>query len=273
MVRKFILSALASATLAGLSLPAAAQSWVARHGMSAGQYQSAFDTFTAKGYRLTDVSAYNVGGQARYAAIWAKQGGPAWQARHGLSAAQYQKAFDALASRGYAPAFLDGMGGGAGVFAAMWQKNSAPFVARHGLSSAQYQAEFTKWTSRGYRLVDVSGYQAGGKARYAAIWKKQPGGAYVARHDMSPAQYQQASNTFTAQGYKPVHVDGFSVGGQPRFAAIWAKQGGAYVARHGLTGSGYQAEFDTWRAKGYRLVDVSGYNQGGQARYAAIWHK
>ncbi|MEH2020860.1 MAG: hypothetical protein V7K74_25635, partial [Nostoc sp.] len=35
-------------------------------------------------------------GQNRYAAIWVKSGGPAWQARHGLTSAQYQATFDKL---------------------------------------------------------------------------------------------------------------------------------------------------------------------------------
>ena len=33
------------------------------------------------------------GATPRYAGIWVKQGGPAWQARHGLSAANYQATF------------------------------------------------------------------------------------------------------------------------------------------------------------------------------------
>ena len=57
-------------------------------------------------------------------------------------------------------------------FAAIWQKQGGAYVARHGMSSANYQAEFDKWLSKGYRLVDVSGYSAGGQARYAAIWHK-----------------------------------------------------------------------------------------------------
>ena len=76
-----------------------------------------------------------------------------------------------------------------------------------------------------------------------------------------------------AQGYRPVHVDGYTVNGKPYFAAIWDKGRGGWVARHGMSGSQYQAEFDKWAAQGYRLVDVSGYEAGGKARYAAIWHR
>jgi hypothetical protein len=67
---------------------------VARHGLSGAQYQAAFDQYVAQGYRLRCVSGYNVNGVTRYAALWDKSSGPAWVARHGLTAAQYQAAFD-----------------------------------------------------------------------------------------------------------------------------------------------------------------------------------
>ncbi len=274
LIRTARTTAFAALALAAATASAQAEPWAARHGMTGAQYQAAFDHFTAKGYRLTDVSAYAVGGKARYAAIWAKRGGPAWVARHGLGAAAYQNTFDGLTAKGYAPAFLDAAGLGAhGSFAAFWQKSGGAWVARHGLSSSAYQAEFDKWVGKGYRLADVSGYEVGGKARYAAIWVKTGGPAWVARHGMTAPQYQAAFDKYTAQGYRPAHVDAYTVAGTPRFAAIWIKRGGAYVARHGMSSAAYQAQFDKWVAKGYRLVDVSGYSAGGQARYAAIWLK
>lgn len=40
-------------------------------------------------------------GTDRYAAIWEQRGGPALQARHGLTSAQYQQTFDELTSQGF----------------------------------------------------------------------------------------------------------------------------------------------------------------------------
>lgn len=54
--------------------------WVARHGMTGAEYQRQFDQWVGQGYRLTDVSGYNVNGTVRYAAIWEKSTGPAWVA-------------------------------------------------------------------------------------------------------------------------------------------------------------------------------------------------
>ncbi len=267
------LSALAVLATMATTTTASAQGLVARHGMSGAQYQAAFDSYTAKGYRLSNLSSYTVHGTPRYAAIWKKQGGGAWAARHSMGSKRYQSEFETYTAKGYAPAFLDAMSTPKGPrFAAQWTKGgNGAWVARHGLTTSAYQAEFDKWVAKGYRLVDVAGYAQNGQAMYSAIWKKQGGGAWVARNGMSSAQYQAAFDKWTAQGYRPVHVDGFDVNGQTKFAAIWTKQGGSYVARHNMSGAQYQAAFDKWASKGYTLQDISGYGTPHGARYAAIW--
>ena len=104
---------------------------------------------------------------------------------------------------GYAP-------GSASRYAAIFEKGNCPvLVARHGLSSSQYQQEFDKWTNQGYRLVLVNGHKVGGKTRYAAIWRKIQGPAYVTRHDMTADQYQQEFEKWTSQGYRLALVSAF----------------------------------------------------------------
>ena len=212
---------------------------------------------------------------SRYAAIWSKEGGPAFVARHGLTAQRYQQEFDKLvveqkfclsAVSGYAV-------GNEAHYAAIWHKKDCPpFVARHGLTAAQYQQEFDKWVGQGYRLKLVSGYSVGGADHYAAIWEMTPGPDFVARHGLSAQAYQQEFDKWTGQGYCLTLVSGYSAGGQDRYAAIWEKkQCPAYVARHGLTSQAYQQEFDKWTGQGYRLMLVSGHKVGGNQSYAAIW--
>jgi hypothetical protein len=201
--------------------------------------------------------------QDRYAAIWAKSGGTPWVARHGLTSAQYQAAFDQFVGQGYRLVKVSGYSvNGQDYYAAIWDKSGgSAWVARHGLTSAQYQAAFDQYVAQGYRLVDVSGYSVNGQDYYAAIWDKSGGSAWVARHGLTSAQYQAAFDQFVGQGYRLVHVSGYSVNGQDRYAAIWDKSNSpAWVARHGLTSSQYQATFDQLVGQGYNLVDVSGYS-------------
>ncbi|QHG14673.1 hypothetical protein [Nostoc sp. ATCC 53789] len=236
--------------------------WEARHGLTSAQYQATFDKLVGEGYRLVDVSGYEVKGQGRYAAIWVKSGGPAWQARHGLTSAQYQATFDKLVGEGYRLVHVSGYAvNGQDRYAAIWEKSDGPaWQARHGLTSAQYQATFDKLVGEGYRLVDVSGYGVNGQDRYAAIWVKSGGPAWEARHGLTSAQYQATFDKLVGEGYRLVDVSGYDVNGQNRYAAIWEKSGGsAWQARHGLTSAQYQATFDKLVGEGYRLVDVSGY--------------
>ncbi|MEH2439506.1 hypothetical protein [Nostoc sp.] len=236
--------------------------WEARHGLTSAQYQATFDKLVGEGYRLVDVSGYDVNGQGRYAAIWVKSGGPAWEARHGLTSAQYQATFDKLVGQGYRLVRVSGYSvNGQDRYAAIWEKSDGPaWQARHGLTSAQYQATFDKLVGEGYRLVDVSGYDVNGQDRYAAIWVKSGGPAWQARHGLTSAQYQATFDKLVGEGYRLVDVSGYNVNGQNRYAAIWEKSGGsAWQARHGLTSAQYQATFDKLVGEGYRLVDVSGY--------------
>lgn len=49
-------------------------------------------------------------GIARYAAIWHKVTGLAWAVRNGLTAAEYQQAFNELVAKGFRPKMVSGTG-------------------------------------------------------------------------------------------------------------------------------------------------------------------
>ncbi len=198
-----------------------------------------------------------------------------WAARHGLTGAQYQQAFQSYSGKGYRLVSVAGYEqGGSARYAGLWKKQSGPaWAARHGLDPQQYQAAFNDYGAKGYRLTYVNGYAVGGKPYYAAIWEKRGGPAWKARHGMTAEQYQAAVTDMARQGYAPTHLTAFSLGGSPRFAAIFEKDSPPWVARHGLSGSAYQQAFNEFTGKGYRLKVVSGYRQGNSDRYAAIWVK
>jgi hypothetical protein len=213
---------------------------------------------------------------ALFAAIWDKSNGPAWQARHGLSSAQYQQTFNELVGQGYRPVDVSGYSvGGQATYAAIFEKRSAPqFAAVHGLSNARYQQEFNRLTGAGFKPVHVAGYTVGGQDQYAAIFEKSPSQGWAARHNIDGATYQREFDRWTRQGYRLVAVSGYNVNGTDRYAAIWEKmQSPAWVARHGLTSGQYQQAFNELAAQGYRVVKVNGWRSGNEPRFAAIWEK
>jgi Bacterial tandem repeat domain 1 len=147
---------------------------IARHGLDSAAYQAYFNQMTNQGYRLVWVCGYPVGGHAYYAAIWEQRGGPPLIARHGLDHGAYQRQFDDAAAQGYRLREVSGYGVHDGPhFAAIWEKDGgASIYARHNIDSAEYQRNFDTMAQRGYRLTDVSGYDGGGRALYAAIWEQ-----------------------------------------------------------------------------------------------------
>lgn len=145
--------------------------WVAKHGLTSTEYQSAFNNYTSQGFRLKHVSGYAIGTDARYAALWEKSSGPAWAARHGLTADQYQSAFNAYVGQGYRLVLVDSYTvNGIDLYAAIWEQSTGPaWVARHGLTSQQYQTVFNQLVSQGYKLICVAG---NGSDLYAALWSQ-----------------------------------------------------------------------------------------------------
>jgi hypothetical protein len=236
--------------------------WVAFHGMTAATFQYEFNTQGANGYRLVSVSSYEADGQPLYAAVWDKVPSPAWVARNGLSAPDYQQAFNLYAAQGFHLVWINGSTvDGADRYAAIWENSpTAAWVAHHGMSAADFQTDFNQLVSQGYRLRQVSGYAIGNQDRYAAIWDKSPGPAWIARNGMTADVYQQQFNAQAAAGYRLAHISGYRVNGQILFAAIWDKAPTPpWVARHNMSPADYQAAINQMSAQGYRLVEVSGY--------------
>jgi CubicO group peptidase (beta-lactamase class C family) len=113
--------------------------WVARHGLTSEKYQEAFNDYVGNhGMQLIDVSGYGTSFPL-YAALWVKTASlPAWQARHGLTAADYQTTFNQLTSQGYYPVLVNGYATAAGPrFTCIFQQGATDsWIARHGLTSA-----------------------------------------------------------------------------------------------------------------------------------------
>lgn len=152
--------------------------------------------------------------------------------------------------------------------------------AKHNMTSAQYQQTFDDLVGQGYRLTWVSGYGHWGigykdEPRYAAIWEKRSGPEWVARHGLTPEQYQQVFDELVGQGYRLTQVSAYSADTQVMFAAIWEKRSGPdWVARHGLTSAQYQQVSDDLKGQGYRLTQICGYRVlNSTLNYAAIWEK
>lgn len=249
--------------------------WVARHGLSSGDYQAFFDQFTGLGYRPLLVNAAG-GNNATYSAIFEHRPGPALVARHGITGQQYQAEFDTLVPQGFRPTVVSGAGvAGQVLYAAIFEQvGGGALVARHGISGQQYQAVFDELVPQGFRPKFVNGATVGNEIVYATVFEQDGGPAFIARHGLNSAQYQAAFDDAVGQGFRPVWVSGTGFGNEVIYAAIFEQRSGpALVARHGLNSEDYQATFDQLLAQGFRPIVVSGATVGGGLLYAAIWEQ
>jgi hypothetical protein len=191
--------------------------YVTHAAMSRDQYQSTFNELGKQGFRLVRVVGYGVGGKDLYAAIWHKVSGPAWVAHHALSAAEFQKTFNDLGKQGYRLVQISGYaidvvgGKSQDLYTGIWEKSPGPaYQARFGMTSDEYQKLFNEFGNQGYTLTDISAYSIGRDLRYAAIWQKSAGPAWIARHGMSGAEYQKAFNDLGSKGYRLERVLGYT---------------------------------------------------------------
>ncbi|MDN0199884.1 hypothetical protein [Streptomyces sp. S.PNR 29] len=142
----------------------AGPSFHAMHGLTAGQYQQRFNDLVGQGFRPVNVSGYSSGGVDLFAAIFEQRSGAPFQARHGLTAGQFQQTFNDLVGQGFRPVQVNGYlsaGGGERFTAIFEQRPGPPFQARHGLTAGQYQQTFNDLVGQGFRLLHVSGYRSG----------------------------------------------------------------------------------------------------------------
>lgn len=199
----------------------------ARHGLTAAEYQATFDLLTKQGYAPELVDGYATAAGARFACIFERGSSSKYVAKHGMTAQDYQTAFDQQIAAGYLLDWVSGyLDSGTVRYAAIWrQEAGAPeWQARHGLTAAAYQAYFDSVTKLGYKPIVVCGYSDGSQALYAAIFRQLPSApAWQARHGLTAAQYQTTFDQLVAQGYRLELVNGYTVGNEDLFTAIWTK--------------------------------------------------
>ena len=79
---------------------ASAPAWQARHGLTAADYQATFNQLTQQGYHPVLVNGYATAAGPRFACIFQQGAADPWVARHGLTSAEYQAAFNQYTSAG-----------------------------------------------------------------------------------------------------------------------------------------------------------------------------
>jgi CubicO group peptidase (beta-lactamase class C family) len=253
--------------------------WVALYNLTGSMFQEEFDKKNLDGYRVTSLSGYSDGDEPRYAAVWEKRPNVSPVVYAGLTMAEYEQEFDVQVAAGWRPKLVSGFNhDGQARYVAIFHPGSASteWVARHKMTAAEFQAEFDALSQQGFRVAHVNGYELGGEARYSAIWEKRPGGPQVVRFGLDRAAYQAEFNSWTSQGYLHTLVNGYGLGGDDYYVAIWERplitSGPTYrYSHHAASAWNFQTFFDNHVYAGGRLLQISGYDTDDGIRFAGIF--
>ncbi len=247
--------------------------WQSRHGLSADDFQAAFDELNGDGYRVARLCVYERNNEAHYAAIWHKRGGNDFEVHHGMTRDEYIAKFNDLNSRNLRPTHISAANvNGTVVFAGVWERQPGlQWEMRFSESPREYQELFNRLSGEGSRLRCVTVFEQDGSERYASIWDQYAGPEWQAFTGMSPDEFQTKFNELQQQEFRLIRNVPYLIGGEVAYAAIWEKsQGHGWLAFHGQDENNYQTVFDQMTQAGYRLVEVSA--SGGDSNvFTAIW--
>lgn len=202
----------------------AGPAYAAIHGVNAQGYQTFFNTWNAKGYVPTLISATGSGSSAVFAAVFEKRSFPAVIAKHGMTKAQFDSqnadakeknlilracaAYGSSSSRLYAAAWVSNIG-------------NTKWLVYSDLTASEYQKKFSACIQLPYYTPEiVSVFEDN---HYCALFTDRIRGTFVARHNIGPTSYQKTFNDQVAAGRIPFTVDAGGVGSSAKFAVVFAE--------------------------------------------------
>lgn len=262
----------------------AANTWTAKFNLSSKEYNQTLFKMTDAGYRLDSIAGYSSDQKsAQYAAVWKKTDPVKWWTRHDLSTAEFDKVFKQFQAKKWSPVIINGYSiKGVPHYDTLWEKkpNNYAWELHSNVGSDTVQKMHDKFIKDGYHMTYISGYtDKNDEPRFGAIWEKFAAGVpkQGAWANMTSKGYQTKVDELEKDGYRPVHVNGYTVKGVDRFAAIFEKPSDGqkakkWVAKHDLSESELEETLKTLKGKGYMPRVVSGYGSG-KTKFAVIADK
>ncbi|MEO7982793.1 MAG: serine hydrolase [Bacteroidota bacterium] len=144
------------------------------------------------------------------------------------------------------------------------------------LTGESFGEKFTQYNNNGYRMIDMDGYETASGVRYSMVWEKNTGNRGWAEYrDMTDDGYHTKWDQLKADGYRPVDIESYRIGGQQRFAGIWIKntENFGWASKRGMTKAEYEAYITEQKNLGLQMIDLEMYETSSGIRYAAIWVK
>ncbi len=227
-----------------------AQAWTVREGLTGPELIREAAALRRQGLYVVSVAAYEVDGQARFAAVWHVDPDVVYMGRLGMSARQLQRAVDTFAVR---PCRRGDLAPVASSFA---EATSVP--GRVPRPSP-------------LKLIDVDGYLDGGVVRYVAIWYLE-GGDYVGRHGMSTYDFHWEDHGTSLQPVR-VGVDPDGQGGVSHTKVWHATPSPRHYVFVDRTHDDHRALVEEKSSQGYAPIDIAASvdPEDGLVTYTSLW--
>lgn len=247
--------------------------WVAHRDLSNSRFVELFEEYSEKGYRMTDVEAYPVGNNVRYAMVWQRNDDRGWAEYRNMTSDSYHQRWLEFRDRGYRPTDIEGyMKGNKLRFAGIWIENreGLGWSSWRNMTTEKYIERLIEMRDKNYLLVDMEVYDTPSGLRYSGIWYENVSDIpWVEHQEMSRDIYQQRVDEYSDRGYQMVDYERYQKHGKTRYAAIW-HQSPTLTSRSIRTNRSenkYANWFRRYRDDGYRPVD---FERDG-SKYGAIW--
>ena len=245
---------------------------VAWHDRTSADHQIQLNTARASGYSTISLCVYGDRNDPRYAAAMVKRATQTQELQFlGLSGADLQAAFNAMATLGWGPEMISGTGPTNNpLFAACFVPGSVPFT-KFGITAAEFNSLNQSQMAAGSILRWADVYGDPGNLRYIAIWV--PNADNRAWNcdgvDDNYATVQARFNALVSGFARPVHVAATPDVGD--LMLYDDSEMPAWQAWAGMTSADYQTKFNTLYPQGLRPVRVSAKGTGSAARFSVIF--
>jgi len=148
------------------------------------------------------------------------------------------------------------------------------WLSYRDLTSESFAEKFDKYSGDGYRMIDFDAYETSSGIRYSMVWEKNTSNrGWFEYRDMTDEAYHAKWEQLKNDGYRPVDVEGYRIGGQQRYGGIWVKndENFGWSSKRGLTKPAYESYKTEQKNLGLRMIDLEMYETGNGIRYAAVW--
>lgn len=191
--------------------------------------------------------------------------------------ADYSAAWNHWKDLGYTPVNLSGIekSGAATRYSGLWHKDPSivSWTSRRGMTATAYQTLWNQLTALNYRVLDLDAHVVGATPFYNVIFVKDATfKPFFSHRILTLAQLDSKIASYDVLGYRPIRINGYRVGNQNYYAAVWVQDGltDAPIKRD-LTSAQYASWWTFYKDHGYHPVDIAAYVKGSALLYAGIW--